>query len=139
MKDHAIHLAVWEKRLRGILTGQKFPGAMGVLDELWAQDVNSINAFLQARDRHLWWGAVMTALAKSHALASQEIAILSDVDLLRLFSYYQPDDNYDTPIKESVMNNTFKHYGRHLEWTRAIVEGERYHFLLIEQEHGYYC
>jgi hypothetical protein len=125
VKDHTIHLAVWEKRLSVILTHQKFPEAMGIPHEIWEQDVNSINAFLQERDRHLSWSTVMAALAESHTLASQEIAKLSDAALLRPFSYYQPDYDYDTPIKEWVMNNTFKHYGRHLEWMRAITKGAR--------------
>lgn len=122
VKDHVMHLAVWEKRLAGILTHQKFPEAMGIPLEVWAQDVNTINAFLQQRDRHLSWEAVMAALQESHSLASQEIAALNDADLLRPFSYYQPDSDYDTPVKEWVMNNTFKHYARHLPWMEEIAK-----------------
>lgn len=125
VKDHVMHLAVWEKRLAGILTRQHFPEAMGIPPEVWEQDVNTINAFLQQRDRHLSWETVMAALQESHALASQEIAALTDADLLRPFHHYQPDYDYEEPVKEWVMNNTFKHYARHLSWMREIAEWEK--------------
>jgi hypothetical protein len=122
VKDHVMHLAVWEKRLAGILTKQHFPEAMGIPSEVWEQDIDIINAFLQQRDRHKSWDAVMAALQESHALASQEIAALQDADLLRPFSYYQPDYDYPEPVKEWAMNNTFRHYQRHLPWMQAIVK-----------------
>lgn len=122
VKDHAIHLAVWEKRLAGVLTRQRFPDVMGIPTEIWEQDVDTINAFLQQRDRHLSWQAVMTALEASHTLAWQEIERLTDEDLMRPYSYYQPESHDETPIKAWVMNNTFKHYRRHLPWMKTIVE-----------------
>lgn len=124
VKDHAMHLAVWEKRLAGILTHQTFPEAMGVPAAVWEQDENTINAFLQQRDRHLSWDDVMAALQASHRLATQELQALEDTDLLRPFAYYQPTYPYETPVKEWAMNNTFKHYERHLPWMAAIAKGE---------------
>ena len=121
VKDHTIHLSLWEGRLIGLLTRQKFPEAMSVPAEIWAQDDDAINAYLRAQHLDRSWEDVLDALHTSHATVLSEIALMSDADLLRPLSEYDLDSERSTPIINLIVGNTFGHYADHLRWMEKIA------------------
>ncbi len=122
VKDHTIHLSVWEGRLVGILTRQKFPEAMGIPQAIWEQDDEAVlNAYIQTQHRYWSWEDVRVALQASHAAVLSEIAAMGDTDLLRPYRDYQPDSDEEQPVIAWIVGNTFAHYADHLGWMQAII------------------
>ena len=52
-----------------------------------------------------------------------EIASMSDEDLMRPYRYYEFASMEDRPVVGWLVGNTFGHYDEHLPWIRAIAEG----------------
>ena len=52
------------------------------------------------------------------------LAGLSDEDLFKTYSYYQPDepgDDSGDPILNWIMGNTYEHYAEHQAWIEALL------------------
>ena len=49
---------------------------------------------------------------------------LSDEDLHRPYSYYQPKTSQTQPIILWIQGNTYEHYEAHQPWIAAIVKGK---------------
>lgn len=122
VKDHLIHLAVWETGLYGMLHRQHRWQAMEVDQALWeARAVDQVNAAIQQRHRDLPLRDVLRTLRAGHERLVAHLQTLTDDDLQRPYSYYQPGYDVDAPIINWVRGNTHNHYAEHMPWMAAIA------------------
>lgn len=124
-KDHIAHVSAWEESLLAILEKRDRNRSMGVGD-LRGRELDEINgAIFQAR-RNLASDEVRTSLAETHRSVRSAIESLSDVDLRRPRSDFQPDSEDDESGEESLLDeiewNTWGHYEQHIEWLTAMIQ-----------------
>lgn len=123
-KDHVAHVAAWEEFLLAILEKRDRHWSMGVGD-LRGKETDEINdAVFQAR-RHLAPDEVRTSLAETHRTVRAAIASLSDANLRRPRSDFQPNSEDGESGEESLLDeiewNTWGHYEKHIEWLTALI------------------
>lgn len=121
VKDHMIHLAVWEDGLLAVLNGESKREAMGVDEATWEAGLDPINAAIQQRLRDVPLDEVRSTMRRSHERIVAKISAMSDEDLMRPYSHYQPHIDDDRPIYGWIVGNTFGHYEEHIPWIQAIV------------------
>ncbi len=125
IKDHLDHLSVWEEGIAALLEHKPRPAAMGV-DAATAENASEdeINAMIRERTRSRSLSETRAALRASRQRLLHALDALTDADLLRGYSYYQPDEHGEDsskPIVSWVVGNSSGHYLEHLPWIRAIV------------------
>lgn len=124
VKDHIIHLAMWEKAALAFLEGKSKRETLEITPEIWEQDDDPINAVIQQRYQAMPLEEVMQTLRQHHDLIMKKLDTMSEADLLLPYSHYQPDSTEEKPIIRWVMWDTVSHYRDHLTWIAAIVGKE---------------
>lgn len=126
VKDHLAHLAMWEVGIAALLRKQPRWEAMGLdRDSVNLHDTHSMNATLDRKLKDLSLVAVKDLFQRSHRMLLTVLGELSDDDLQKTYSYYQPDEpgkDSGAPIIGWIVGNTYGHYNEHVEWIRALVE-----------------
>ena len=122
VKDHLIHLAVWEDGLRSLLAGGSQREGMGIDEATWLQGNDPINALIQQRHRALSLADVRRVSHESHAKLLAQINTLADADLMRPYRTYDTQTDEEQPVIGWIVGNTFMHYVEHKPWMMAIVE-----------------
>jgi hypothetical protein len=126
IKDHVIHLAVWEDSMNALFERRSRPEAMGVPLAAWqASDWDTLNAVIQHRCKDMPWADVKTAFQQAHERLIARIEALSDETLLRPYHDYQPDATWDRPVITTLIGNSSAHYAEHRPWIEAIAAGAR--------------
>ncbi len=126
IKDHLVHLAVWELGIAAMLRRQPRYRAMGIEQtEPRGGNFDEPNEkiFQQHHNRAL--PEVLEYFRMVHLDLIAAINALSDADLQKTYSYYQPDDPGDDsgePIVRWIVGNSYGHYAEHAEWIRAMLE-----------------
>ncbi len=128
IKDHLDHLAVWQDGIAALL--ERRPGyaryeTMGV-DAQIAESSNEdeLNAIIRERTRRSTLAETRGYLDESQHRLLRALAKLSDADLQRGYSYYQPDfpgEESGRPIVGWIIGNSSGHYREHLPWIRDIA------------------
>ena len=126
-KDHVAHVSAWEEFLLAILEQRDRHISMGVGD-LRGKATDEINdAIFQAR-RNLTPDEVLRSLAATHRSVRAAIAALSEADLRRPRSDFQPgiedDESGDESLLDEIEWNTWGHYEKHIEWLTALISKE---------------
>jgi hypothetical protein len=128
VKDHLAHLATWEGMLVALLEGKPIHTAFGIdhaeYDALESTD--ALNAVIaeQHKDRSL--DEAMQRSEETHAQVVAKISALSDEDLLKPLTHFQPDDPDgpdERPVLVKIIGDTYGHYAEHLPWIEAILAG----------------
>ena len=117
VKDHLAHLAVWQQSLLALLEGRPRHAAMGIDAVTWeAGDEDVINALLHEHHRDRPLPDVLDRSRRSHEQVLAALAPLTDLDLLRPYSHYQPDDHpfEADPVVGWIAGNTYEHVEEHL-------------------------
>lgn len=123
VKDHVIHLAVWEDGIRALLQKQSRREAMGISEDLWGNgSADDYNAVIQSRYKDMLLDEVITVSGDIHQRLVDTIRSMSNGDLQRPYNHYAPDSDRDAPVLNWIAGNTFGHYEEHLPWIRAIVK-----------------
>jgi hypothetical protein len=123
VKDHLIHIAVWEDGMNAALAREPRRERMGVPVVLWGgDDYDAINAIIQQRHQDDSLESVLAELVRVHNEFRSRIAALSTDDLLAPYSAYQPESTSTNPIVGSLAGNSFGHYEEHIPWMQAIVD-----------------
>jgi hypothetical protein len=65
---------------------------------------------------------VMQTLCDVHERMLKKLETLSEEDLQRPYSHYQPQSSEPRPIIDYVAVGTIDHYAEHMPWIAAIVE-----------------
>jgi hypothetical protein len=125
IKDHLAHLAVWVNSAAALLGGKDRPDAMGVEPSVWETgDEDEINAAIQRVWSDRSPADVLAALRTAQAHLRELIGAMSDDDLMKPYSHYQPDSPpYNSnPVIGWITGNTFEHVEEHLPWILAVRE-----------------
>jgi uncharacterized protein (TIGR03083 family) len=122
VKDHVMHLAVWEKGIVALLNGEDRREAMGLDEAAWdSHDYDVMNAVIRDREAGRSLDGVMQALHDVHAQLVARIRSLSDADLNAPYQRYAPDSDNTHPVVDYITGNSFEHYAEHRPWIEQIV------------------
>lgn len=124
-KDHVAHVSAWEEYLLAILEKRDRFMSMGVANLRDIETTDEINdAVFQAR-RNLAPDVVRTSFAETHRNVRAAIESLTDADLQRPRSDFEPESEGSEPSEESLLDeiewNTWGHYALHIEWLTALI------------------
>ncbi|MCC6790680.1 MAG: DinB family protein [Thermomicrobiales bacterium] len=125
IKDHLAHLATWTVSAAALLSGKSRPEAMGVDGSVWASaDEDEINAQIERIWSERAPADVLAALRTAQAQLRELIGAMSDDDLARAYSHFQPDATpyVAAPVVGWIAGNTFEHVAMHLPALHAIRE-----------------
>ena len=125
VKDHLAHLAVWEQGLTALLQGRPRPAAMEVDEATYLRSEDALNALIYQRNKDRSLAEVLAAFRQAHDQVLAALAGLTDADLFKTYSHYQPNElgeDSGEPILKWVAGNTYEHYAEHHAWLRALVE-----------------
>ncbi|MCC6906222.1 MAG: ClbS/DfsB family four-helix bundle protein [Anaerolineae bacterium] len=123
VRDHLMHLAVWERSLVALLNRQPRHEVMGIDEETYYdEDIDRRNAVLYALYKDVPLTEALEAFRASHQAVLETLGQLSEAALLTLtYSAYQPAMRWEddgTPIVAWVLGNTCEHYDEH----RVVIE-----------------
>jgi hypothetical protein len=125
VKDHLIHLAVWEDGICALLNKQNRAAQMGLDGDIWRKGgIDRANAIIHQQHQADSVADVEEKRQTIHDRLIKQIAIMSDEDLQRPYHYYQehaPSEGH--PVYEAVVGDTFEHYDQHIDWIKLIVDG----------------
>ena len=128
VKDHLTHLAAWELGIAALLQKEPRYPAMG-LDENWVHqegvgyDALNDHIFHQHRGKSL--AEAQQYLQNAHEALLAALDELSDEDLQRPYSFFQPHESgvdNGNPIIGWIMGNTYEHYEEHWPWISAAAQ-----------------
>ncbi len=127
IKDHIMHLAVWEDGLDAVLHKQSRLERMGVDEASWnlMPNFDPMNAVIQKRHQTKSLAEVLTTFQAVHERVLAKIQSMSDDDLQRPYDFYQPGSSGETPIYRNVMMDTCGHYAEHRPWIEAIARSNQ--------------
>jgi hypothetical protein len=127
VKDHLTHIAAWEDSLLALLEGRDRIKALGLGDDAQSGlDYDQENALIQQKHAHLSHDQAMELVQQSHERLRAAIAALSDEDLRRPYSYYQPGTSHPSAhlaVINWIGGNTYEHYAEHDDWINEWING----------------
>jgi hypothetical protein len=116
-KDHLAHLAAWEAGVAALLQNQGRYEAMNVDAETFLQGgVDAVNEMIYERNRERPLADILAFFHESHQQMMAVLASLSDEDLQKSYSHYQPlepGEDSGAPIIDWVIGDTYGHYDEH--------------------------
>ena len=121
VKDHVIHIAVWEYANLAMLEGKSKREVLEITPEVWEQDDDPINAVLQQRYHNMPLAEVMQTINQNHERMLNKLYTMTEADFQLPYSHYQPQSTNERAIIDFVMWDTVSHYRDHTGWIKAIV------------------
>jgi len=125
VKDHLAHLAAWEQGIAALLQGRPRYAAMGVDEPTYlTAGTDAINAAVYERNKDGPLREVLADFRQTQRDLLAALAALSDADLLKTYSHYQPDEpgkDRGEPVLKWIVGNTYEHYAEHQAWIEALV------------------
>lgn len=121
VKDHAIHIAAWEKAALATIEGKSKREAMNITPEVWEQDDDPINAVIQQRYHNMPSNEVKQTLQQNHDLLLKKFDTMTEADFQLPYRHYQPKSTQENPIIRWLEWDTIGHYNDHLSWMKVIV------------------
>ncbi len=124
-KDHLAHLSAWQWSLIALLEGRNRPAALGVEDVTQKEEsgFEEINALLHERTKDQPLDRVLAEFRQSRQDLLAVLDRLSDEDLSKPYSHYQPNDPPYNPdsVVGWIVGNTYGHEEEHLEWFAGLL------------------
>jgi hypothetical protein len=123
LKDHLAHIAAWDGSLLGLLRGGGRLAAMGLDPAAGEPELDALNETVYERYRGEPAEAVLAFARETHEQVLATVGAMSDADLMRPYSHYQPDDPpYNAnPVFGWIAGNTFGHYDEHADYIEAVL------------------
>lgn len=122
VKDHLIHLAMWEDGMNAVMAHENRRERMGVDEATWEQgDFDAINAVIQRAHHADPLESVLDTLNRVNTEFRGRVAAMNTADLLAPYSDYQADSDSSDPIVWRLVGNSFGHFEEHIPWMKAIV------------------
>lgn len=126
IKDHLIHLAAWEAGTAALLRREPRYAAMGIeLGDIAPNDFDAINNLIYSQNKNRSVDSALEYFHATHMDLLNELAKMSDADLQKPYSYYQPlapKPKNDFPVLGWIAGNTFEHYAEHIAWIREMLK-----------------
>ena len=124
VKDHLAHVAAWEQVILAILAGQSPAAGIGIDPTIYeTRGVDGVNAAIYERHRGRPLPDVLADLRQTHERVLAALAPLTDDDLRRPYTDFQPDDPAARrdPILNSIAGNTYGHYEEHVALIQDLL------------------
>ncbi|MCH8814238.1 MAG: ClbS/DfsB family four-helix bundle protein [Chloroflexi bacterium] len=119
VKDHLAHLSAWEAGIAALLRRRPRYLAMQLDAETYLNtDTDGLNAIIYQRNKDRSLEDVRADLSHAQRRLLEALSGLTDADLLKTYSHYQPDEDSGTPIVGWITGNTYDHYDEH----RTLIE-----------------
>lgn len=124
VRDHLAHLAAWERSVVELLNERPRHSALDATPEEFASgDTDTLNDRICDSRRRWTLAVVLTDFESVHEDLMAVLNGLSDDDLVRSYSSFQPHDpGEERPVKGWVEGNTYQHFDEHREWIERILE-----------------
>jgi uncharacterized damage-inducible protein DinB len=120
VKDHLAHLAAWEHSLLALIEGHDRSAAMGLKDPL--EGIDNVNEAVRKLHEKDTADEALGYFRDSHSQLVAALEKLSDTDLQKPYSHYQPSDPQQTrPVADWVGGNTYEHYAEHVGWINQLL------------------
>lgn len=123
VKDHVIHMAIWEDGLTALLAKQDRRAHMDIDEATWKSGDDPINAMIQQRYKALTWDAVQQKRQAIYDKLLSQINAMSEETLHQAYGEYNPVSSSKYPVYEYILSTTYEHYGDHTPWMEAIAAG----------------
>jgi len=125
VKDHLAHLATWEQGMAALLQQRPRYAAMDVDEKTYlSSSTDDLNAIVYQHHKDRSPAEVLAAFRQAHRHLLAALDGLTDADLFRTYSHYQPDEpgeDSGEPILKWIAGNTYEHYAEHQAWIQALV------------------
>jgi uncharacterized damage-inducible protein DinB len=122
VKDHLAHVAAWEHSLIGLIEGRDRLKSMGVLEPV-EENTDVVNDAVFRLHEHETAEEALKYFRESHAQLITALDKLTDADLAKPYSHYQPSDPDETrPVVGWVAGNTYEHYAEHIDWINQLIK-----------------
>jgi hypothetical protein len=120
-KDQLAHIACWERSALALLNAEERMAHVGL--ERGAHEAlgeSGVNDHIYTFYRDMPDSEVRELYEQVHADLVAKLRTMSDEDLLKPYSHYQPNDPpYNAnPVWPWIVGNTFGHYEEHIEYMR---------------------
>ena len=132
VKDHLVHVGAWEHSLLGLIEGRNRLAEMGVphapriyvsSSTAATDDTDAINAAVRKLHENDTPEQALAYFRESHAKVIAALGKLSDADLQKPYSHFQPGDaDQKRPVLDWVGGNTWEHYAEHIGWINQLIE-----------------
>ena len=121
VKDHLAHVAAWEHSLLALIEGRDRFAGMGVREPV-EENTDSINEAVRKLHENDSADEALGYFRDSHAQLVAGLEKLSDADLQKPYSHYQPSDpDQKRPVVDWVGGNTYEHYAEHVAWINQLI------------------
>ena len=97
---------------------------MHVDEATYLRSTDAINEVVYERNKGRSAPDVLADFRQAHQDVLAALGGLTEADLLRTYSHYQPDEpgeDSGAPIVRWIAGNTYEHYDEHQEWIEALV------------------
>ena len=124
VKDHLSHVAIWERSLEALLQGRPRYAAMNVDEQTYLRSEDALNALIFQHNKGRSLAEALAGFEQAHNDLLGVLAGLTDADLLKTYSHYQPDEpgrDSGAPIVGWIAGNSYEHYAEHQAWVEALA------------------
>jgi hypothetical protein len=123
VKDHLMHLTIWEDGIEALLQKESRHKRMGLSDETWDKsDVDEINDTLRQPYKDKPLSEIRRLTNEIHQRLLATIGALGDDALNLPYTHYDADAGKDAPVFGWIVGNTYEHYAEHLPWMQSIAK-----------------
>ena len=120
VKDHLAHIGAWEHSLLALIEGRDRPSGMGLTEP--SEEIDVVNEAVRKLHDSDTPEEALGYFRDSHAQLVGALGKLSDADLEKPYSHYQPGDPDEMrPVAGWVAGNTYEHYAEHIAWINQLL------------------
>lgn len=123
IKDHLVHLAMWQNGVSALLEQQGEPrwAGMGIDAKTWDLELDDLNAAMQQKYRDLPLDEGLARLREAYERMHHIVVALPEDALFMPYTHYDPTMPRDNPIIDWVVGDSYEHYAEHRPWIEAIA------------------
>ena len=122
VKDHLMHMAVWEDGIDALLSHESRDERMGFSAAApKPRGLDNLNDAIFRQHKGKTLQQMLDARESIHARFVKTLGSLQDADLLRPIRDFDAESSSNQPIEGLIVGNSTAHYRKHLCWMEAIV------------------